>query len=355
MKTLQVKTANNRIVKLTKRIGRGGEGTVYAVSQTECAKLYLDGEKAKKTKDKIDFMIKSLPDGFGEHPHFKICWPSEMLYDTKTSAFVGYLMPMAFEKSISMYAMKVSNFETDEHYPKNFRVTYDRSSERGFVNRIKVLVNLAAVLKYLHDIRVRLVDMKPDNILVNKEGAVSIIDTDSFEIPGYFSRVISPEYAPPEAYRNDTHTKEKQKTWDYFSFAIIAYEFLFGIHPFAGSFKSPYDVHEDIASKIRNGLYVHGAKKRYLKKSSASPHDRFETILPKNIRKLFNDTLNTGVEYPEQRAPIEKFGEEFFLLIQHRETNTTVKKKHKKERLRIIANVIKRFFPSIVSNTLRIP
>lgn len=354
MKNLQVKTANNRIVKLSKRIGRGGEGTVYAVSQTECAKLYLDAQKAKTMEDKIDFMVKSVPGGFGEHPSFKVCWPSEMLYDIKTGAFVGYLMPMAFEKSISMYAMKVSNFETDEHYQKNFRTIYDRSSEKGFVNRVKVLVNLAAVLKYLHDIRIRLVDMKPDNILVNKEGAVSIIDTDSFEIPGYFSRVISPEYAPPEAYRNDTHTKEKQKTWDYFSFAIIAYEFLFGIHPFAGSFKSPYDVHEDIASKIRNGLYVHGAKKRYRKKSSASPHDRFEALLPENIRELFHDTLDIGVEYPAKRASVEKFGEEFFRWVVHSATHTTVKKKHL-ERLKSIANTMKRFFLSIIPNTLHVP
>lgn len=350
MKSPQVKTANNRTVQLGKRLGRGGEGTVYAVSQTECAKLYFDAQKAQKIEVKVDFMIKSVPGGFGEHPHFKICWPSEMLYDSKTCAFVGYLMPMAFENSISMYAMKVSNFETDEAYMKSLRETYDRSSQRGAVNRMRVLVNLAAVLKYLHDIRVRLVDMKPDNILVSPKGAVSIIDTDSFEIPNHLSRVVSPEYAPPEAYRNDTHMKEKSETWDYFSFAIIAYEFLFGIHPFAGTFKSPYDRYADLASKIQQGLYVHGSKKRFWNKPPYTPHDEFRK-LPKEIRELFHATLDEGTQKPEKRSSIEKFGEGFFNYVQQRyESTKTVKKNEKSRWFAHVREIIKRIFSFIVSN-----
>lgn len=293
-------------------LGKGGEGSIHKVTSTNfgtnyCAKIYFERYRSDKQMKKIEFMIKNNPiELYGNF--YVICWPVELLFSKKQ--FVGFLMPLAVDNSITLYELTTLNF--NNKIATEWGKKFGRFSSEGIKARLKLCVNIAIAINYIHTTgKYTIVDFQPKNILTTISGKVSIVDCDSMQICDnnklqFEAKVATPEYTPPEFYHNGDALIVRNLSWDYFSIAVVFYELLFGIHPFASSSYGKYEQCNTIKDKIENGLFVHGDKKSYLK---AIPpyHDNFYK-LPKIIQHLFFKALNEGYYQPTSRPTSEEWG-----------------------------------------------
>lgn len=320
MKMQTVKLENGKALKLdtTNKLGKGGEGTVYrilspaAYAKTHCIKIYNDANKALQLERKIKYMSTHIPIA----PHFvRLCWPeSAVMYRGK---FVGYLMPLAFEESRSVLELKSLDFKRRKQLPQSFKTKFDRETVDGLEARLKLSVNIAAAYQTIHQTdKFTVVDMKPDNILATIDAKVSIVDCDSFQVIEngkvlFPASVFTPEYAPP-------HTKSTPKDiyWDFFSFAVMIYELIFGLHPYTATAKYPYEHATDISSKINEGLFVYGSKQKYLETiQKDNPHQKFKRF-PVSIQRLFAQSFDQNSTKVKHRTSLADFGATIYNVLQ---------------------------------------
>lgn len=338
-------TADKEEIKLeSEPLGKGGEGKVYRVvspasHRNKCAKIFTIAEKVKEAtklndsdrkklqakREKIAYMIKHPPTKLsGEH--FRLCWPSALLYDDSRN-FFGYLMPLSYENSISLYSIKPSNFDKNDKLPKVYKEKYSREKITGILNRAKLCTNISVAISLLHAVRVVIIDLKPENIQITHDGKISIIDVDSLQIKEksgryYKAEVETLEYSPPERLSGaiDVSSQPIEETWDRFACAVMFYEVLLGIHPFNASFIGPYEEYGSISEKIKRGLFVYGRYNRYLRPlPKDNPHWKFKK-LPHPIQRLFLRTFVDGHTRRHIRPSISEYGREFFNAIISTET-----------------------------------
>ena len=106
-------------------------------------------------------------------------------------------------------------------------------------------VEIACALFTLHDLNIAYRDIKPENILLTKEGHVRIID---FGIAKFldedktFTLCGTPEYLAPETIQGEGHGTGA----DWWSLGVLIYEMAFGYPPFHGN--NPFTVYRKILS-----------------------------------------------------------------------------------------------------------
>lgn len=294
----------------------GGEGTVYYVKSigqyaNSCVKIYHVPKRTLQRRNKIEFMILHKPNDL-IYKKFVICWPKEVIFDIKGN-FLGFLMPLAFRESISLYELTRINTPKE---PQKHLNKFDRSTQSGIEKRLSICVNIAIAINSIHMTeKYVIVDYKPQNILITNDGRISIIDVDSFQIANngvvlFHSDVTTPEYAPPESKTINPSKDYVSESWDRFSLAVSFYEILFGIHPYAATCSGKYKEISTIGEKIQKGLFVHGASESEL---SVIPqiHNNFQNI-PRSLRKLFIKTFKKGHNYPNKRPTAKQWGETIF-------------------------------------------
>ena len=267
----------------------GGEGDVYHIKSSNvykkcCVKIFKPG-KIDSRFDKLEYMIKhplNLPD----NPHYRICWPLDFVYQDGKP--VGFIMPLAFEKSNSFYSL----------LNKDTSSIYDRTKAMGVVNRMKLLYNVVYALSNLHRYGYVMVDFKPVNLLFTDIGQISFLDIDSIQISEDDRMIFSPtavtaEYAYPKEIANIANRKPCSQFWDVYGFAIVAYQIILGIHPFVAwtSMKTPGGNEiTDRVDLMKYNLYPHGKNSRYIEKIP-EPH-YYVYLLPESLRNLFARTFD---------------------------------------------------------------
>ncbi len=264
MKTkLFIKNTNQVINLAVKPFAAGGEGELYDLLQSEedmplVAKLFYPHKRTAEKAAKIDYLISNPPAisfGKGQNP---VAWPQKSLVDEQGN-FVGFLMPkVAGEKLEILCAAKL---------PKYLGSAWQKlklGKEEAVRLRLKVCYNIAVAVNMLHQTDTYvLVDLKPDNILIQNSGLVSLVDMDSIEVIEdqktiFAATVATPEYTPAEYYHGVKPGQKKINTsWDNFSMAVIFYRLLYGIHPYAATSKGRYQNMTDLGDKIKAGLFVH--------------------------------------------------------------------------------------------------
>jgi hypothetical protein len=105
----------------------------------------------------------------------------------------------------------------------------------------------------------------------------------------------------------DPKTTLIDRSWDCFSLAVVFYELLFGIHPYAASFTNSYSTVHTTEAAISSGLFVHGRNKHEVLKLPLA-HETL-TRLPQPIRQLFLDTFDRGHSAPELRPHADRWGQ----------------------------------------------
>jgi len=327
MAIVKLKTGSGEEITIddSKKLGKGGEGSVYAVQSPAkysryCIKEYSaailqDSKKMAERQAKVEYMAKNKVES--SNPGIVICWPVEAIF--RSGRFVGFMMLKAFDQSkelewfVSYNLMKVIKSTPFCSFDGSNGMT-------ALYNRLVVANNLAHALHTIHSTNhYVLADTKPKNILITSTGNVSIVDLDSLQIVvndqlKFKAPVASPNYKPPEGYdgRLNQEFDIIPISWDRFSYAVMAYELIIGSHPYGvGSYKSPYDQGEDTMYKIRTGLFLHGSKSPYLR----TEHEASLTMirvrwngLPEPLRQLFMAAFEKGQFKPEKRPTMQDWG-----------------------------------------------
>lgn len=302
----------------------GGEGRVHKIIspakyQNFCAKIYFDcinpkkkvPQKIKEREEKIEFMVKNKPQKL-EESTWRICWPNDLVFSE--NEFVGFIMPLAFENSVELFELTNLKINQDLQFDWS---KFDRESPEGIKRRFKLNSNIALAVHNLHESqKYVVVDMKPQNFLVAPDGKVSILDVDTIQISNngsvlFPSKAMTAEYLPPES--ANINGNKIDISWVRFILSVMFYEVLYGIHPFTGAFKPPYDNFNTLRERIENGLFPFGEKDNYFK-GVPKQHFYFRKT-PEQLQHLFVDTFEHGLKNAHDRPSAEAWGQTFFSCV----------------------------------------
>lgn len=329
--------SKNVLIKLAKKpIASGGEGKVFRIISSNylgyCAKIFYEQRRKEKNRfSKLKFMIHNPPKVIKEKG-FVICWPEDLLF--VKGEFVGFIMPLAFEKSIPSYALCNPNIPKKLNFV--WEKKYDRNSKKGILARLKLCVNISIAINHIHNIGSYVfVDLKPQNILITDEGKVSLIDFDSIQITKqdnvlYHATVATPEYMPPESRRLDFSIDKINESWDRFSLSIIFYQLLVGTHPFSGgTIKANYGEIATVRERILKGYYPLGIHKNKFK-MIPNIHNTSLKKYPRQLLHLFKNDFEVGFHSPSKRLRPKEWGHNLFQLITAQKNLTLPTKTTKK-------------------------
>jgi serine/threonine protein kinase len=288
----------------------GGEGDLYKIKspvayRNYVAKLYHPHKISKEREEKTQYLIDHPPVGLSENG--SIVWIKDALY-TKAYKFVGFIMPFAKGKKLELLCLG----KLPKKIGKNWQ-RFDLKKPDAIQYRLRICFNLAAAIYQMHATNhYVLVDMKPENIIIQPNGLLAIVDTDSVEVIEngraiFPAPVATPEYTPPEFYTNK-HQKNGiiGEPWDRFGLAVIFYKLLCGIHPFAGSAKPPYDNLASLHEKIEHGLFVHRTLNTTVFSVIPPPHKQFKELCFE-LQELFIQCFEEGHHNPEARPTADEW------------------------------------------------
>lgn len=310
-------TDNGILLNIGDRIAKGGEGEVFEIINIPgmLFKSYYSGMRSNERMNKLKYMCSNKPLDISSEK-FRICWPNEIVYEN--GEFAGFIMQKAFDLSITPYHL--CQLTIPDKFSKYWKTTYDRSNIQGRINRLMLSANIAAAMHRIHTSgKYIIADFKPQNLLITVEGKVSLIDMDSVQVYDYntilFKAPVStPEYTPPEAKKILKSGKPITESWDSFSFGILIYEILCGIHPYTGTAHPPFDNHSTIAEKIENNLTYLAADKSIFK-VLPPPHSNFDVFSP-TLQNLIKSIFQNG-QSSNNRPSIKLIGDALAKEVQY--------------------------------------
>ena len=224
-------------LKIIKKIASGRSGNIYLTQDGRILKMFTstsftyikDREETLKEIKKID-----IPE---------IVKPKNLVY--YDGVFVGYIM---------------------EYLPEG-NALWNNIDKYKFEKKLDKLRILEGAMKKLHDKKIYICDLNPDNIFFDKDGNVKLIDCDAFVVK---ENVINS--AVKNKYR-DPLNKVVGVNSDLYAFAIISFEVLTGV-------------------RIKNDANIDTIEKIYIKnknKLPASFKDYFEHIFKGKERLYLTD------------------------------------------------------------------
>ncbi len=279
-------------------LGAGGEAIVYRVAEDPslAAKIY---RKPTDTRAHKLLAMSTHPpvDPMAASGHCSIAWPMELLRTPgRRPKVAGFLMPRVDRMSpiIDLYS------------------PHARLLQRPWFNYQRLLrtgYNLAATVSAVHAGGYVVGDLNYTNVLVSGDALVTLIDTDSFQVPDpdqkmvYRCTVYTPEFTPPELQNNTGREKNRGPEHDLFGLAVLIYLLLMGgNHPFSGTYIGNGQP-ELLAARIEKGQFPYSTKKivDYNPAPVAPPLD----ILTPTLRQLVITCFEDGDAAPQMRPSPE--------------------------------------------------
>ncbi|MBE9004993.1 tetratricopeptide repeat protein [Fortiea sp. LEGE XX443] len=282
------------IINLSVSLGRGGEACIYAVPSDGdlVAKVYHK-PTANHTK-KLQAMLANPP----ENPtanlgHISIAWPQELIKTADGSkSIVGFIMPRirGMRPIIDFY-----NPRTRRQHCPLFNYQY----------LVRTARNLAAAFAALHTSGYCVGDVNESNILVSDTALVSLVDTDSFQVPDlknnlvYRCAVGKPEFTPPELQNKVFAQHDRTINHDLFGLAVVIFQLLMeGTHPFSGIFQGTAEP-PAYEARIAAGHFTYSQHRQvpYLPTPIAPPWE----MLHPSLQALFVQCFEAGHNNPPLR------------------------------------------------------
>ncbi len=276
-----------------RRLGSGGEGTVYALSGYDglVAKVYRDSRFSDVNARSV--MERKLKAMLAMHVPYTISgihrfvWPHDILYEN--GVMVGFVMPkICTEYKIYDMYRGGRNAVRKKLYPD---YTWKYSVQFAY--------HLAWLVNYLHSYNIVIGDFNQSNIAVDvQNGTIVIIDCDSFDITDpvtgeHFPCTVGlPEMLAPELQAVGNLSRAKfTRSSDYFSLAIHIFRLLMdNADPFGGVITTGASISSISANQaICNGecAYVRDVPGKKIPSWSQKP-----SMLPPEILSLFEKTFN---------------------------------------------------------------
>ena len=234
-------------------IGSGGEGVIFALDELPdlAAKLYRRPDEAIGAK--LALMVDSPPDIESRGGHVSIAWPLDTLHSALPASrenTVGFLMHRI--RSMQPVIQCYSPLARRQKFP---HFTYK--------HLCAVAINTAIAVNAIHAQNYVIGDLNETNILVNDNGLVTLIDTDSLQVIDqrggtvHRSPVGKPEYTPAELQGHRFDEVDRDQYHDRFGLGVIIYQLLMeGSHPFAGMYMGEGEP-PAIEGNISRGNFLH--------------------------------------------------------------------------------------------------
>ncbi len=269
-------------IRLTKKLGDGGEGIVYKTNKSEnvVAKIYFGNKLTSHRQAKIDKIIAAGLSIEG------VCFPTEHLYNSK-GVFIGYLMPKAEGEKLGTSVFR------GEKGMKKFFGNWSRS------DLVTLAVTILSTIKNIHDLGILIGDINGLNILVKSPTKVYFVDTDSFQINEYPCPVGTLDFTAPEIQGKDYKYFLRSVGNENFAIAVLLFKLLmFGESPYAQQGGS------DIAHNISTGDFSFPFKGKVNNKMPKGDWGCFWSHLPDKLREIFYRTFKKGeTMYDERMRP----------------------------------------------------
>ena len=291
---------------IQKVIGEGGQGMVCKSDAKGCVLKFVFDEKGELISESeneplfeynkaIFNRVRRLPIPYGCHAAV----PIAVLQD-----YSGYVMRLMDDMR------PLSSLIGDA---KTFLET------GGHRYRLEVLSKCASVLAQMHSAGLVYCDISANNVFVTEsaEGEnqnVWFIDTDNLFVQGSGEKLVyTPRYAAPEIIRAKTDSCSQNS--DLYSFAVLAFECLSMIHPFAGDATQGDESEEgggwdetdagegEDGSEMDPAYTGEFAWVEDVSDKSNHTSDGFprKLFLTDELFTLFNQTFTEGKENPEAR------------------------------------------------------
>jgi DNA-binding helix-hairpin-helix protein with protein kinase domain len=216
--------ADGVALHLGKRIGKGGEGEVYALADgpTRAVKLYTARDGADR-EAKIRAMVNMR---LAERSSLA-AFPMAIARD-RSGGFVGFVMRLVRDHQplFELYS------------PAARKQNFPQASYQFLV---RAALNTAKAIAAVHEVGCVIGDINHSGILISKQATAALIDADSFQVidgtSRYLCRVGVPEYTPPELQGQSLGGVVRTPNHDAFGLAIVVFQLLaMGRHPFVGSY-----------------------------------------------------------------------------------------------------------------------
>jgi DNA-binding helix-hairpin-helix protein with protein kinase domain len=228
-----LQASDRSLVRLVTRpvLGSGGEANVFAVKDRPALAAKIYHRPARHRVAKLNAMLRNPPEKPDMEPEqIPIAWPLDLLIQPNRSGqVVGFLMPRVHGASAII----------DVYHPKTRRKKRPLFNYRYLLRAGR---NLAACVGALHARGYVIGDLNESNIFVTDTALVSLVDTDSFQVPDtttgscFRCAVGKVEFTPPELQGVSFAWVERKQEHDCFGLAVLVFQLLMeGIHPFAGT------------------------------------------------------------------------------------------------------------------------
>lgn len=202
-------------IQISKRIGKGGCGSVYAATDDHGAQLAIKiFDSLAISKALLEKMTKRLASGG---------WPAGV-------------MPVVFSESAEgqfrgVMPLLATVADGAQPVPRNLQKNLDEHPGHDSWKIVRALVRVLAVM---HERRVPHGNLKPENVYFGENGDLILSDWTLGNMPGIaqFNFTDAVLYQPPEQLRNPSgYLDEEGYQWDVFSFGVLAFRILTGVFP----------------------------------------------------------------------------------------------------------------------------
>ena len=268
----ELKTQSGQNLTLQKELGKGGEGTIYALddSKTVC-KIYLKEKLTEGRKQKIELMLtRKISDA-------QICYPQEAVYDSD-GTFRGFIMPKAEGRELGCHLFHPGFIHGQTHWNR--------------IHSTKLALTILDKIKFLHRLNILIGDINSKNILVEDENTVYFVDCDSYQIEGFTCPAGTAAFTAPELsdrcpggkYESVLRTKEEEL----FAIAVLLFQiFIPGKHPYG------HIGGESVADNIKQGHFPYPLGDRFSDRAPVGYYKYAWSHLPHHMKGAFDQCFHT--------------------------------------------------------------
>ncbi len=270
-------------IKLGKLVTTENGYEVYSLLEPSkftdlCFKKFVNTQHNEGVHLRIDYMMAHSPQTLYSTTS-RICWPMYPVIDENDTC-LGYLTQYRFDNSVALDKL----IATKQTTPKEWHKFLPNNSD-SFYLILTFCAHISQALGYIADLNHYA--FGPSHIMLTNEGQVSLINFETIlvdKIEGYNSRYLT-GYLPPESAYKDIQYDTSNKSWGRFTLAVMLYQLLFGVHPYAATFKHPHHQLYTIDDKVNKGLFVQGEGKKYVS-TLPKEHEGFNK-LDHRLKTLF--------------------------------------------------------------------
>ncbi len=273
-------------MELGKRLGKGGEGDVYALAgrSDQAVKVYKDNLRSSR-ESKVRAMVESQ---LAKKTNL-IAFPSEIATDN-SGVFAGFTMRL------------VSGYRPihELYSPKSRKIQFPEVDYRFLV---RVAQNVARAVATVHQTGCVIGDFNHSGVLVAPDATVTLIDADSFQFTlngrSYPCVVGTEDFTPPELHGLNLSQVERTRPHDNFGLAVAIFQLLaMGKHPYSGRY-SGADL--SLGQAIAQHRFAYSAVRRNTTQTTPPPGAIQLADLPQRVAEAFEASF--GIDPEARPAP----------------------------------------------------